>query len=193
MGEPAASAGSGRHSLAATVFAALLGCRPLEGGSLRGERPSGEGRAWETYGHGARSVLGGHGAQDPGRVQGPAARTWPRPPGHMRALFHSALSQGALDGPGARPSELGWINGPARLRSEALVCSCGDEAPLDGSARMCRACERPVAPELYTELPAGEGDTIPVRGAGESESGPEARGNIRLDLMICLDLMMPTR
>jgi hypothetical protein len=67
---------------------------------------------------------------------------WEALPSYMKDFFLKAFSQKAISNPGARPTELNWLQCLVRFRSEILRCQCGAEVLTEnGNPTTCSRCK----------------------------------------------------
>ena len=68
---------------------------------------------------------------------------WDALPIYMKDFFLNAFSQKAIKNPGARPTELSWLQVLVRFRSEIIRCQCGVEILTEnGESTTCSKCKR---------------------------------------------------
>ena len=70
---------------------------------------------------------------------------WEAFPSYVREFFLKAFSQKAISNPGARPTELNWLQCLVRFRSEILRCQCGVEVLTEnGKPTVCSRCRTKI-------------------------------------------------
>lgn len=99
-------------------------------------------------------------------VQQHLIKRWQRLPGYIKEMFVRVFGYECLHNPAARPSEMAWLRVLTRLRSEIIMCSCGNELFLqNGEPCKCESCQTVVSADFKLELgdyciPAVKGSRI---------------------------------
>lgn len=93
-------------------------------------------------------------------------KRWQRLPGYIKEMFVRVFGYECLHNPAARPSEMAWLRVLTWLRSEIIMCSCGNELFLqNGEPCKCESCQTVVSADFKLELgdyciPAVKGSRI---------------------------------
>lgn len=139
---------SDRFSMSIIIFMLFCLTRPLEGKRTLGDTPRTEALMERVYGFDPHFIMEDVNHPEFGPdpfVQANATKLWNALPGYMKDLFLKAFSQEAIADPGARPTELQWIQHLVRFRSGILRCRCGAEVPTeDGEPATCSRCNTSI-------------------------------------------------
>lgn len=80
-------------------------------------------------------------------------KRWQRLPEYIKEMFVRVFGYECLHNPAARPSEMAWLRVLTRLRSEIIMCSCGNELFLqNGESCKCESCQTVVSADFKLEL-----------------------------------------
>jgi serine/threonine protein kinase len=151
---------SDRHSLAVLLYRMLLGPHPLEGRRSENTVLDTNMRR-ELFGADALFAMDPYdssNAPNP-RTQGDLIGLWRQLPDHLRTMFEQAFSQEALHDPYMRPIEADWLSSLTRLRSETVMCECGNEVCCADGHPVCCECGRVVRTHFVAHV---HGTTLPV-------------------------------
>ena len=144
-----------RHSLAVILFQILFGGHPLEG------------KKWlvpcmtdsimkKLYGSEALFVfdLDDESNRPVKVIHKTVLNRWNCMPQYVKDMFLKAFSQKAMkEEPANRPTEFDWINVLARLRSDIVECSCGNEVFIQSATNTkCDVCGKPIIAKNIIEL-----------------------------------------
>ena len=144
------------HSMAVLIFFLLMAQHPLEGRRMSQSVALDSDVQRRLYGTDPLFVMDPNDRSNrPDGVHVNVLKVWPTLPKHMQEFFMRAFSQDALHQRTRRISEYRWTLELARLRSEVVVCSCGNEVFLqDARPVVCDnvACGREVRTNLRAEL-----------------------------------------
>ena len=144
------------HSMAVLVFMLLCRQHPLEG--MRLTRDSLINANWQRRTYGTDPVFifdPDNTTNRPDPAFPHASYVWPYLPRHAVDFLCHAFSQESLHHPMHRPSEREWLRELARLRSEVVVCHCGNEVFLDSTEpTRCDRCGALCGAPLRMEVGA---------------------------------------
>ena len=138
------------YSLAATIYALLVGGLPLEGKRLFRAKCLNMEALTDLHGTNPRFVFHPQdrsNAPDP-RQQAAMIANWTALPGWIKNVFTRVFTTGLAD-TSARPREAQWIDDLVRLRDSICVCrKCGTHVFLDESMKApCWHCKAQVEPQ----------------------------------------------
>lgn len=137
---------SDRFSMSIIIFMLFCLTRPLEG--RRTLAPRTEKLMEEVYGSDVHFIMDDikHPQYGPDRdAQKNVFVFWDALPGYVREFFSKAFSQRAISTPGARPTELDWLQVLVRFRSEIITCQCGVEVLTEnGQPTTCSKCGKKI-------------------------------------------------
>ncbi|MBQ5344645.1 MAG: hypothetical protein J6F33_05555 [Acidaminococcaceae bacterium] len=137
---------SDRFSMSIIIFMLFCLTRPLEGKRVLAPRT--EKLMEKVYGSDVHFIMDDikHPEYGPDPdVQKNVFRIWGALPTYVRDLFSKAFSQKAISSPGARPTELKWLETLVRFRSEILRCQCGVEVLTEnGKPIVCSRCNNKI-------------------------------------------------
>lgn len=136
---------SDRFSMSIIIFMLFCLTRPLEGKRTLGGTPRTEALMEKVYGSDPHFIMDdvNHPEYGPDRDnQANVFIFWEALPSYMKEFFLKAFSQKAISNPGARPTELSWLQYLVRFRSEILRCQCGVEVLTEnGKPTVCSRCK----------------------------------------------------
>lgn len=139
---------SDRFSMSIIIFMLFCLTRPMEGKRTLGDTPRTESLMEQVYGSDPHFIM--EDINHPEYGPDPAAQKnvfmfWEALPSYMKEFFLKAFSQKAISNPGARPTELNWIQCLVRFRSEILRCQCGVEVLTEnGQSTVCSRCKNKI-------------------------------------------------
>lgn len=136
---------SDRFSMSIIIFMLFCLTRPLEGKRTLGNTPRTESLLGKVYGTDPHFIMQdiSHPEYGPDRNAQPNVFVfWEALPSYIKDFFLKAFSQKAISNPGARPTELNWLQCLVRFRSEILRCQCGAEVLTEnGNPTTCSRCK----------------------------------------------------
>lgn len=137
---------SDRFSMSIIIFMLFTLTRPLEGKRVFGDVPRTEKLMDEVYGSDPHFIMDdvNHPKYGPDRnEQKNVFKFWDVLPNHIKEFFLNAFSQKAIKNPGARPTEISWIQLLVRFRSEIIRCQCGADIFIkNGESTVCSKCKK---------------------------------------------------
>ena len=139
---------SDRFSMSIIIFMLFCLTRPLEGKRTLGDTPRTDYLMEQVYGSDPHFIMEdiNHPKYGPDKdTQKNVFRLWDALPTYMKDCFLNAFSQKAIKNPGARPTELSWLQVLVRFRSEIIRCQCGVEILTEnGESTVCSTCKRKI-------------------------------------------------
>lgn len=138
---------SDRFSMSIIIFMLFCLTRPLEGNRTT-LAPRTEKLMEEVYGTDVHFIMDD--VSHPKYGPNPDAQKnvfifWEALPSYVKEFFLQAFSQKAIANPGARPTELSWLQMLVRFRSEIIRCECGVEVLTeDGRPTVCSRCRMKI-------------------------------------------------